>query len=71
MLDTNAEAAAVQLDAQRRLGIAGRFRVAAEMSEFARKLTRSGMRSRRPELSESELNRELVRALYGLEVPDL
>lgn len=68
MLDTNADAAAVQLDAQRRLGIAGRFRVAADMSEFARKLARNGLRSRRPELSESDLNRELIRALYGLEV---
>jgi hypothetical protein len=69
-LDTRPDAAAVQLDAQRRLGNAGRFRVATEMSEFARELARNGLRSRRPDLSEPELRREFLRALYRLEVPN-
>lgn len=68
-LDTSSEAAAVQLEAQRRLGVAGRFRVATEMSEFTRELARSGLRTRRADLDGAELRRELVRLLYGLEVP--
>jgi hypothetical protein len=36
-----------------------------EMSEFARSLSRAGLRSRRPELSESELDREMLVQLYG------
>ena len=68
-LDTSSDAAAVQLEAQRRLGVGGRFRVAAEMSEFTRELTRSGLRKRRADLDGPQLRRELLRLLYGLEVP--
>jgi hypothetical protein len=68
MLDTAADVAQVQLDAQRRLGLAGRFRITVEMSEFARDLARAGLRARRPGLSERELRLELVRQLYGFEV---
>jgi hypothetical protein len=68
-LDTSSDAAAIQLEAQRRLGVAGRFRVAAEMSEFTRELARSGLRTRRADLDGPQLRRELLRELYGLEVP--
>ena len=39
--------------------------MAFEMSEFARSLSRAGLRSRRPELSEAELDDEMLRQLYG------
>ena len=67
--DTTAEAAAVQLEAQRRLGVAGRFRVAVQMSELTRRLARAGLRDRRPDLAEQEVDRELIRQLYGVRVP--
>jgi hypothetical protein len=67
MRDTSPDAAAAQLDVQRRLGVAGRFRVASDMSEFARSLARSGLRSRQPKLAEPQLQRELLRLLYGFE----
>ena len=69
MRDTSAEAAGAQLDAQRALGAAGRFRVAVEMSELTRELACAGLRARRPDLAPNELRRELVRLLYGVEVP--
>lgn len=40
--------------------------MAFEMSEFARSLSRAGLRSRRPDLSESELDHEMLKQLYGL-----
>ena len=65
VLDTTAEAASVQTQAQRRLGVAGRFRTAIEMSELTRRLARAGLQRRHPELNERELELELLRELYG------
>lgn len=39
--------------------------MAIEMSEFARSLSRAGLRSRRPELTEAELDDEMLHQLYG------
>ncbi len=41
-----------------------------EMSEFARSLSRAGLRSRRPELTETELDREMLKQLYGVTLAD-
>jgi hypothetical protein len=60
-----AEAALVQTEAQRRLGVSGRFRIAVEMSELTRQLARAGLRARHPEIREDCLDKELVRELYG------
>lgn len=38
--------------------------MAIEMSEFARSLSRAGLRSRHPELTESELDAEMLAQLY-------
>lgn len=65
VLDTTVEAASVQIEAQRRLGIAGRFRTAVEMSELTRKLARAGLRGRRPDLNDRQLDQELLLQLYG------
>jgi hypothetical protein len=43
--------------------------MAIEMSDFARSLSRAGLRSRRPELSESELDEEMLYQLYGFRSP--
>lgn len=43
--------------------------MAFEMSEFARELSKAGLRRRRPELTESQLDRELIRSFYGIEPP--
>ena len=63
--DTSAEAAAVQYEAYRRLGPAGRFLVAAELTNTVRDLARAGIRSRHPAYSSEEVETELVRMIYG------
>ena len=66
VLDTTPEAASVQTEVQRRLGTAGRFRTAVEMSEMTRKLARAGLRARHPKLNDRQVEQELLRELYGL-----
>jgi hypothetical protein len=44
---------------------AERLRLALEMSESMRNVALAGLRSRRPELSEKELSRELIRVMHG------
>jgi hypothetical protein len=65
LLDTTVEAASVQTEAQRRLGVAGRLRTAVEMSELTRKLARAGLRGRRPDLNDRQVDQELLLQLYG------
>lgn len=43
--------------------------MAFEMSEFARSLSRAGLRNRRPDLSEAELDDEMLKMLYGFNRP--
>jgi hypothetical protein len=66
--DTTAAAQAAQLEAYRRLGPAGRARLAAKMSEDARSLTRSGIHARHPSYSNEEVELALRRLLYGDEL---
>ena len=63
--DTTPSAAELQDEIHRRFSAADRLRMAIEMSEFARSLSRAGLRSRRPELTESELDQEMLFQLYG------
>jgi hypothetical protein len=63
--DTTASAAQLQEEIHRRFTPAERLRMAFEMSEFARSLSRAGLRHRRPDLSESELDREMLVQFYG------
>jgi len=67
--DTNPEAAAIQAEIFRRMTPEQRVRLACEMSEGMRDVALAGLRSRRPELTEDELARELMRLMYGF-VPD-
>ena len=63
--DTHPTAAAIQAEVIRRLTPVQRLRMALEMSESVRNVALAGLRSRRPELTEEELSRELLRMMYG------
>jgi hypothetical protein len=39
--------------------------MAMEMSEFARSLSRAGVRNRHPEMAEHEVDAQLLEQLYG------
>lgn len=67
-LDTTAEADELQLSIQRRLGPAGRLKLAVQMSDLARKLARAGLRARKPELGEAAVDALLLREHYGVDV---
>jgi DUF1365 family protein len=66
MRDTSPEAAAFQEAIFRRMTPERRLRLALEMSESMRDIALAGLRSRRPELSDAELFRELIRLMYGV-----
>lgn len=63
-LDTTPEAAALQLQAYREMGPAGRLRIALELSDFTHTLAVAGIRRRHPELSEEQARRKLAELLY-------
>ena len=63
--DTSSRAAAIQEEIFRRMTTAQRLKLALEMSESMRNIALAGLRSRHPELSESELSHELMRIMYG------
>jgi hypothetical protein len=65
--DTSPEAAELQYDIHRRFSPAERLRMAFEMSEFARSLSKAGLRRRRSDLDERGLETELIRMMYGVE----
>jgi hypothetical protein len=67
--DTSAEAAAVQQEIFRRMTPEQRFKAAVEMSDSMRDLALTGIRSRRPELTEEEALQELMRKMYGSAAP--
>jgi hypothetical protein len=50
------------------MGPEGRLRLAFELSEMARQLLLSGIRSRFPGLSEEEVMRVFVREVHGVEL---
>jgi len=66
--DTSREAREAQLEAQRRLGAAGRLALAFEMSAEARGISIAGMRRRNPDLSEAEAVSRLRKRLLGDEL---
>jgi DUF1365 family protein len=68
--DTARSSAELQADIYRQFTPAERLDMTIEMSEFARSLSRAGLRSRRPELTETELDREMLKQLYGVTLAD-
>jgi hypothetical protein len=63
--DTTLESHEAQLQAYRRLGAAGRARLAARLSAATRELTRAGIRSRHPAYTEEEVELAIRRLLFG------
>ena len=63
--DTNPTAAAVQREIFRRMTTEERLRMALEMSESMCNVSLAGLRSRRPDLDDDGLRRELMRIMYG------
>jgi hypothetical protein len=66
--DTDDKARAAQIAALRRLGPSGRVRVAAEMSEDARRIAIEGEQRRHPELSASEARWVVLGRVWGPEL---
>ena len=64
--DTTSAAAAIQQEAYRRLGPAGRFNIAAELTNVVREMSRAGIRKRHPEYTSEQVSAELVWYIYGL-----
>lgn len=63
--DTDARAREAQIAAARRLGAEGRVRVAAQMSEDARRISIDGMRRRHPEYTDAQARRAVLRIVLG------
>jgi hypothetical protein len=63
--DTTAEAATLHEQAYRELGLAGRLRIAMELSDLTHALARAGIRRRYPECSDQDARRRLAERLYG------
>jgi hypothetical protein len=70
LTDTTAEADALQLAIHCRMGPAGRLRVALGLSDLAHEFFVAGCRARHPDLVEADLQREVLRELYGAAIPD-
>ncbi len=70
-LDTDIHAREAQLEAVRRLGPGGRVRLAAEMSEDARRISVEGERRRHPELTLAQARRAVLGRLWGAELDRL
>ena len=68
-LDTTAEAQAVQDAAYRRMTPAEKLRGVLSLSHAMRKIARRGVAMRHPELDEEGISRQLVKELYGIELP--
>jgi hypothetical protein len=60
------EPAAIQREMFRRNTTEERLRMAFDMSAWVRNIARAGLRSRRPDLDENELSRELLRIMHAL-----
>jgi hypothetical protein len=65
--DTSPGVHALQIRLYREAGPERRAAMAADLSEAVREFSRAGVRLRHPEFSEAEVNRELLRILYGLD----
>lgn len=63
--DTSAEAHEVQLAIWRGMGPEGRHRLVVRMSEELRELSRSGIRMRHPNYTETEVELALRRLAWG------
>ena len=63
--DTTPASHSAQMEVYRRLGPAGRARLAARLSADTRELARAGIRLRHPAYTDEEVDFALRRVLYG------
>lgn len=63
--DTSLDAYAVQLEAYRRMGGAGRAQVLFRLSEMARRHAEAGIRNRHPDYDAGQVRLALARLLHG------
>jgi hypothetical protein len=63
--DTAPQAAAVQLEAYRRMAPVERLRIAFEMSDSVRRLSAAGVRSRHHDYSEEQVRLAVIRLSLG------
>ncbi len=63
-LDTTAEAARLHEQSYREIGMAGRFRIALELSDLTHAFAVAGIRSRHPGWSDEVARRHLAEILY-------
>ena len=63
-LDTSAVAARLHEDAYRELGIAGRLRIALELSDLTHALAIAGIRRRHPKIGDTDARKILAEQLY-------
>ena len=64
-LDTTPAAAAVHQQAYRALTVAGRLKIALELSDLTRAFAIAGMRRRNPNITPEEAHEKLANILYG------
>jgi hypothetical protein len=65
MLTDDSKAAAIQREMFRSMTTEQRLLMALEMSDSLRDVALAGLESRRPDLDEKALSRELLRIMYG------
>lgn len=63
--DTSSDAAELQEQAYRKLGLAGRLRVALELSDMTHSFAIAGIKLRNAACTDQEARRILANALYG------
>lgn len=63
-LDTTPAAAALHEESYRELGMAGRFRIALELSDLTHALALAGMKRRHPDWTDEEARHRLAELLY-------
>ncbi len=68
-LDTTPEAATLHEESYRQIGMAGRLRIAMELSDFTHALAVAGIKLRTPGCSDEEARHRLAELLYGSEDP--
>ena len=64
-LDTTPDAAMLHEESYREIGMAGRLRIAMELSDFTHALAVAGIKQRSPGCSDEEARRRLAEVLYG------
>lgn len=69
-LDRSTDGAAVQEEVYRRVGNAGRLRIALELSDLVHAFAVAGIKRRRPGCSDDEAHRQLACELYGVPARD-